>query len=165
MHRCERYACVQTSKVHPLSEHPTPSWNSKPTSTRQLSIPSPGVKINPNLKYFRQQKCNEQETARTENCWKGDKVHDYDNLDSNPNCSIAAASIMTYALKSADAVAQRNAGVSRQAAHTAPLWPSKVPIQSPVSPFRSIGFPSTNEVAPNEYILDLSNNWQSFVPF
>jgi hypothetical protein len=47
-----------------------------------------------------------------------------------------------YALKSAEAVAAWSAGVSRHAAQTAPLCPSNVPIQSPVSPFRNIGFPS-----------------------
>lgn len=46
---------------------------------------------------------------------------------------------MTYAEKSADPDAARNALVSRQQLQTAPLCPSKVPIQSPVSPFLSIG--------------------------
>lgn len=48
----------------------------------------------------------------------------------------------TYAEKSADADAARRALVSRQQLHTAPLCPSKVPIQSPVSPFLSIGVES-----------------------
>ena len=51
----------------------------------------------------------------------------------------------TRAEKSADAVATCVAGVFRHALHTAPLWPSNVPIQSPVSPFRSIGLPSAVE--------------------
>mmetsp|Transcript_13900 Transcript_13900/g.38106 ORF Transcript_13900/g.38106 Transcript_13900/m.38106 type:complete len:230 (+) Transcript_13900:216-905(+) len=46
------------------------------------------------------------------------------------------------AVKSADPVAARRAGVSRRADHTAPLCPSKVPIQSPVSPRRIIGLES-----------------------
>jgi hypothetical protein len=50
----------------------------------------------------------------------------------------------TRAEKSADAVAACVAGVFRHALHTAPLWPSNVPIQSPVSPLRSIGLPSAN---------------------
>ena len=48
----------------------------------------------------------------------------------------------TRAVKSADAVSASSAGLFSFAAHTAPLCPSKVPIQSPVSPFLSIGFPS-----------------------
>ena len=48
----------------------------------------------------------------------------------------------TRAEKSADAVAACVAGALRHADHTAPLWPSKVPIQSPVSPLRSMGLPS-----------------------
>jgi hypothetical protein len=36
-------------------------------------------------------------------------------------------------------VAARSAGESSLADHTAPLWPSKVPTQSPVSPRRSMG--------------------------
>lgn len=50
---------------------------------------------------------------------------------------------MAYAEKSADPLAARKALVSRQQLQTAPLCPSKVPIQSPVSPFLSIGLAST----------------------
>ena len=42
--------------------------------------------------------------------------------------------------KSAEAVAAFVAGKFSFADHTAPLWPANVPIQSPVSPLRSIGF-------------------------
>ena len=48
-----------------------------------------------------------------------------------------------YAVKSAEAVAAFRALLSKQQLQTAPLWPSKVPIQSPVSPFLSIGLEST----------------------
>ena len=51
-------------------------------------------------------------------------------------------SLFTHAVKSAAPVAALLASLLRLAPHTAPLWPSKVPIQSPVSPWRSIGFPS-----------------------
>jgi hypothetical protein len=44
--------------------------------------------------------------------------------------------------KSALAVAPCVAGAFSVAPHTHPLCPSNVPIQSPVSPFRSIGWPS-----------------------
>ena len=47
-----------------------------------------------------------------------------------------------YAVKSAEPDAARKALVSRQQLHTAPLCPSNVPIQSPVSPFLSIGLES-----------------------
>mmetsp|Transcript_12517 Transcript_12517/g.50290 ORF Transcript_12517/g.50290 Transcript_12517/m.50290 type:complete len:321 (+) Transcript_12517:2329-3291(+) len=46
------------------------------------------------------------------------------------------------ALKSAEAVAACVAGALSVALHTQPLWPSNVPIQSPVSALRSIGWPS-----------------------
>ena len=52
----------------------------------------------------------------------------------------------THAVKSAAPVAALLASLLRLAPHTAPLWPSNVPIQSPVSPWRSIGFPSDGEV-------------------
>ena len=52
---------------------------------------------------------------------------------------------MTYVEKSAEAVAARKALVSKQQLHTAPLCPSNVPIQSPVSPFLSIGLESENQ--------------------
>ena len=58
----------------------------------------------------------------------------------------------TLAVKSAAAVAARVARLFRATPHTAPLWPSKVPIQSPVSPCRSIGFPSTKTHNPLEKI-------------
>lgn len=48
----------------------------------------------------------------------------------------------TYAEKSAEPVAARRALVSKQQLHTAPLCPSNVPIQSPVSPFLSMGLES-----------------------
>lgn len=53
--------------------------------------------------------------------------------------------LVKYAEKSADADAARNALLSRQQLHTAPLCPSNVPIQSPVSPFLSIGVESRNK--------------------
>lgn len=49
-----------------------------------------------------------------------------------------------HAVKSADPVAALVAGQFKVAAQTAPLWPSNVPIQSPVSPCLNIGFASTN---------------------
>lgn len=48
----------------------------------------------------------------------------------------------TYAVKSAAAVAALVASLFNVAPQTAPLWPKNVPIQSPVSPCRSIGLPS-----------------------
>lgn len=59
-----------------------------------------------------------------------------------------AASMVTYVEKSAEAVAARKALASKQQLQTAPLCPSNVPIQSPVSPFLSIGLASihTNSI-------------------
>lgn len=54
--------------------------------------------------------------------------------------------LVTYAVKSAEPDAARNAFVSKQQLQTAPLWPSKVPTQSPVSPFRSMGLESEPHV-------------------
>lgn len=54
---------------------------------------------------------------------------------------------ITYAEKSAEADAARKALLSRQQLHTAPLCPSKVPIQSPVSPFLNIGLESIFKLA------------------
>jgi hypothetical protein len=51
---------------------------------------------------------------------------------------------ITYVEKSAEAVAARKALASKQQLQTAPLCPSNVPIQSPVSPFLSIGLASIN---------------------
>ena len=51
---------------------------------------------------------------------------------------------ITHAEKSAAPVAAFVASLFNVAPHTAPLWPSNVPIQSPVSPCRNIGFPSEN---------------------
>jgi hypothetical protein len=48
----------------------------------------------------------------------------------------------TRALKSAAPVTACVAGTFNEADQTAPLWPSKVPIQSPLSPSRIIGLPS-----------------------
>lgn len=48
-------------------------------------------------------------------------------------------------VKSAAPVAACVAAVLRATPHTAPLCPSNVPIQSPVSPCRSIGFPSEQQ--------------------
>ena len=48
----------------------------------------------------------------------------------------------TYAEKSAEAVAASEASEESLACQTAPLWPKKVPIQSPVTPSRSMGLPS-----------------------
>lgn len=45
-------------------------------------------------------------------------------------------------MKSAEPDAARKAFVSKQQLQTAPLWPSKVPTQSPVSPFLSMGLES-----------------------
>jgi len=53
--------------------------------------------------------------------------------------------INSYAVKSAEPVAARKALVSKQQLHTAPLCPSNVPIQSPVSPFLSIGLESESQ--------------------
>ena len=55
---------------------------------------------------------------------------------------IPLSSKKTHAEKSAAPVAARVASLFKVAPHTAPLWPSNVPIQSPVSPWRIIGFPS-----------------------
>ena len=58
-------------------------------------------------------------------------------------CSSSPVSAsQTFALKSAEAVTARVASPLRLAPHTQPLCPSKVPIQSPDSPLRSIGLPS-----------------------
>jgi hypothetical protein len=51
---------------------------------------------------------------------------------------------ITYVEKSAEAVAARKALASKQQLQTAPLCPSNVPIQSPVSPFLNIGLASIN---------------------
>ena len=61
-------------------------------------------------------------------------------LASNKNCA--------YAEKSAAPVAALVASLFSVAPHTAPLCPSNVPIQSPVSPCLSIGLPSENQ---NDY--------------
>ena len=50
---------------------------------------------------------------------------------------------ITYALKSAAPVAARVASLLSVALQTAPLCPSNVPTQSPVSPWRSMGLPSS----------------------
>jgi len=55
----------------------------------------------------------------------------------------------TDAVKSAAPVAAWVASLFNVAAQTAPLWPSNVPIQSPVSPCRSIGLPSTSKSGHN----------------
>lgn len=52
-------------------------------------------------------------------------------------------------------MAARRALLSRQALQTAPLWPSNVPIKSPVSPLRSIGF----ESAIKSMLSSISNMW------
>lgn len=57
----------------------------------------------------------------------------------------------THAVKSAAAVAALVASVLRVAPQTAPLWPRNVPIQSPVSPWRNMGLPSTTQSA-NSYV-------------
>ena len=54
-----------------------------------------------------------------------------------------------YAVKSAEPDAARKAFVSKQQLHTAPLCPSNVPIQSPVSPFLSMGLESEHRI-PNK---------------
>ena len=51
----------------------------------------------------------------------------------------------SYAEKSAAPVAAFVASLLRVAPQTAPLCPSNVPIQSPVSPCRSIGLPSETQ--------------------
>src|SRR6056300_756916 len=68
----------------------------------------------------------------------------------------------TFAEKSADPVAARRAGLLRAAPHTAPLWPSKVPIQSPVSPWRSIGLPSLEAETRNSPsgVTSLKDTWR-----
>ncbi len=70
-----------------------------------------------------------------------------------------------YALKSAEAVAAWSAGVSRHAAQTAPLCPSNVPIQSPVSPFRNIGFPSAKTKLKIHESLSPANMWLERITF
>ena len=60
---------------------------------------------------------------------------------------------MTYVEKSAEAVAARKALVSKQQLHTAPLCPSNVPIQSPVSPFLSIGLESEHQAKTQHQIF------------
>ena len=55
---------------------------------------------------------------------------------------LSKKSLSSYAVKSAAPVAACVASLFKVALHTAPLCPSKVPIQSPVSPCRNIGFPS-----------------------
>jgi len=65
----------------------------------------------------------------------------------------------TYAEKSAEADAARNALLSRQELQTAPLCPSNVPIQSPVSPFLNIGCeskPSRHEYSQNSMNYEIS---------
>lgn len=47
--------------------------------------------------------------------------------------------------KSAAPLAAKLAFCVKATPHTAPLCPSKVPIQSPVSPCRSMGLPSVNK--------------------
>ena len=63
----------------------------------------------------------------------------------------------THAEKSAAPVAALVASLLSVAPHTAPLWPSNVPIQSPVSPCRNIGFPSENIVGENHKITGINN--------
>lgn len=58
----------------------------------------------------------------------------------------------TYAEKSAAPVAAFVASWFKVALHTAPLCPSKVPIQSPVSPCRNMGFPSNQKKAFENFI-------------
>ena len=53
-----------------------------------------------------------------------------------------ATNLNSYAEKSAAPVAALVASLFNVAPHTAPLWPLNVPIQSPVSPCRSMGLPS-----------------------
>ena len=48
----------------------------------------------------------------------------------------------TLAVKSAEPVTARSPNSEIREHQIAPLWPRNVPIQSPVTPFRSIGFPS-----------------------
>ena len=81
----------------------------------------------------------------------------YSCLDlSKMNCW--RVSLISYAEKSAAPVAAFVASLLRVAPHTAPLCPSNVPIQSPVSPCRSIGLPSgTNHL---EYIIWNTSPWQ-----
>lgn len=57
-------------------------------------------------------------------------------LSSSSSSPVSASH--TLAEKSPDAVAARVAGMFSAAPQTAPLWPSNVPIQSPVSPERII---------------------------
>ena len=56
--------------------------------------------------------------------------------------SSPVVAFQTRAVKSAEAVAAITAASLRTQDQTAPLWPWKVPTQSPVSPLRSMGWPS-----------------------
>ena len=63
-------------------------------------------------------------------------------LCSNLYSSSPVMAFHSRAEKSALAVAACVAGAFRVAPHTHPLCPSNVPIQSPVSPLRIMGWPS-----------------------
>uniref|UniRef100_A0A6B0UE51 Putative secreted protein n=1 Tax=Ixodes ricinus TaxID=34613 RepID=A0A6B0UE51_IXORI len=56
--------------------------------------------------------------------------------------SSPATAFHSFAVKSAAPVAALEASLLSATPHTAPLWPTNVPIQSPVSPCLSIGLPS-----------------------
>ena len=66
------------------------------------------------------------------------------------------------ALKSAEAVAACVAGVFRVALQTHPLWPSNVPIQSPVSPLRIIGWPSASRGERDDGTMSVGGELFSF---
>lgn len=72
-----------------------------------------------------------------------------DNIDNPPHTppqkKHRLKTLFPYAEKSAAAVAAFVASLFKVAPQTAPLWPKNVPIQSPVSPWRSIGLPSARE--------------------
>lgn len=62
--------------------------------------------------------------------------------------------------KSAAPDAANVAFLLRATPHTAPLWPSNVPTQSPVSPCRSMGFPSRIEKTTTNWLFTVERKNQ-----
>lgn len=69
---------------------------------------------------------------------------------------------LTFAWKSAAPEAAREASLLMSTPHTQPLWPSNVPIQSPVSPCRNIGFPSVKNNKEKIFKCSLVTNLKSW---
>ena len=112
--------CVEMSGFPPLSLHP------RPVNLKLLSTMT---------------------TFTSKNSSSLSRINFFNFCFSKNNqkvASLASACYHTFALKSAAPVAALVAWGFKATPHTAPLWPSNVPIQSPVSPCRSIGFPSVN---------------------